>query len=65
MPSDEYKMPRIIDDNGDIYINLDDVIEHIKSHGDHVKTGRYASDSIYELAHAHIIDMLSIYKQFK
>lgn len=61
MPNDNYKIPRIIEDNGEVYVNLDDVIENIKDHGDRVETGR-ESDIIYKLAHAHIIELLKLFK---
>ena len=57
----DYKLPRTIVDNGEIYVNLDDVIESIKDHGDRVETGR-ESDIIYKLAHAHIIELLKLFK---
>ena len=59
----DYKLPRTIVDNGDIYVNLDDVIENIKDHGDRVETGRL-SDNIYKLAHAHIIELLKLFESF-
>lgn len=54
-------IPRTIKNAGEVYININDIINKIEDHKDHVKTGG-AGDYVYQLAHDHIIELISIYK---
>lgn len=54
-------VPRTIKDTGEVYININDIINKIEDHKEHVKT-KGAGDFIYKLAHDHIIELISIYK---
>ena len=57
----EYIMPETAEIDGETYINLKDLISIIETHKDHVKTGG-VGDAYYQLAHDHIIELISIYK---
>lgn len=54
-------IPRTIKNAGEVYININDIINKIEDHKDHVKTGG-SGDAVYQLAHDHIIELISIYK---
>lgn len=56
-----FKVPETVKIDGETYIKIDDLIEMLEDHKDHVKTGR-AGDEVYRLAHDHIIELISIYK---
>lgn len=58
----EYIMPETVKINGETYIKIDDLIKKVEDHKDHVKTGK-AGDEVYRLAHDHIIELISIYKE--
>lgn len=53
-------VPRTIKEAGEVYININDLIEKIEDHQKSVKTGG-AGDYVYQLAHDHIIELISIY----
>ena len=54
-------IPRTIKDAGEVYININDVIEAIETHKERITTGG-KTDIPYKLAHDHIIELISIYK---
>ena len=54
-------VPRTIKEAGEVYININDLIEKIEDHKKSVKTGG-KTDYPYSLAHDHIIELISIYK---
>lgn len=55
-------IPRTIKEAGEVYININDLIRKIEDHKEHVKTGG-RGDITYQLAHDHIIELISIYKE--
>lgn len=57
----DYFTPETVKINGETYIKIEDIIKKIEDHKNHVKTGK-AGDEVYRLAHDHIIELISIYK---
>ena len=54
-------VPRTIKEAGEVYININDIIEKIEDHKKSVKCGG-KTDIPYGTAHDHIIELISIYK---
>ena len=57
----DYITPETVEIDGETYINLKDLISIIETHKDRVTTGG-KTDIPYKLAHDHIIELISIYK---
>lgn len=53
---------RTIKDDGEVYININDLIRKIEEHKENVKTGG-VTDIPYSRAHDHIIELIAIYNE--
>lgn len=56
----DYKLPRQINYQGDVYINVNDLIGCIEDHKEHVGDGRSVASAVYKQAHDHIIDLIQL-----
>ena len=55
-------VPRTIKEAGEVYININDIIEKIEDHKNSVNCGG-KTDIPYGTAHDHIIELISIYNE--